>query len=449
MNISETQDQKLIVFGGIVMADVKKILVVDDHFEMLELLRSMLESSGQDYEVLAVPSAEEGLLELRSAHFDLLITDVRLPGMSGFDLIRRARAVKPDMPVLMITAYSSEQGKKEAVDLGVFRYFEKPLDTDEVLAAVYASMFGEGEMIAAPGAAVPREIDVHLPRSASRRLDTLRTDTGASGLALVAGNGQILHQVGGQSGLNLAQLSAFAAKIMRDSFGMADELGSDNPVTIQYHGGDAIELYLANVGRDYFLALWFDVKSKRGRMGTIWVFAQRAIRDLLGILPELGLEPAALPVMETAVPANEPEPTMIPADVIPAPVKPEPELVEFDPAAVAEALGLDESALLESETDVDTFWDTAVTDSQIVTGDGISFAEAQQQGLLESEPATDEPLPEELQELAALAEAETDVDVDDFWDTAVTGEGGGSHSGLTFEEAQKQGLISSKMENEE
>lgn len=55
------------------MADAKQILVVDDHFEMLEFLRSMLELSNQDCEVLAVPSAEEGLLELRRAQFDLLI----------------------------------------------------------------------------------------------------------------------------------------------------------------------------------------------------------------------------------------------------------------------------------------------------------------------------------------------------------------------------------------
>lgn len=435
------------------MADVKKILVVDDHFEMLELLRSMLESSGQDYEVLAVPSAEEGLLELRRTHFDLLITDVRLPGMSGFDLIRRAKAVKPDMPALMITAYSSEQGKKEAMDLGVFRYFEKPLDTDEVLATVYAAMFGEEEKIVTPKTAVPREIDVQLPRSATRRLDSLRADTGATGLILVAANGQVLHQVGGKSGLNLSRLSALAAKTVGGSFELANELGSDSPVTIQYHGGDTTELYLANVGRDYFLTLWFDIKSKRGRMGTIWVFAQRAIRDLVGILPELGLEPALLPIVETAVPSQVPEPkaTPIVQESPPAPAEPdpEPEPVKFDPSAAAEALGLDESTLIADATDVDSFWDTAVSDSQIIPGSGITYEEAQQQGLLESEVAADEPLPDDLQELADLAETEPKVDVDDFWDTAVSGAGAGGHSGLTFEEAQKQGLIPNEVENED
>ena len=139
------------------MPGKRRILVVDDHFEMLEFLRSMLELSNSDYQVLAAPSAEEGLLELRrtarSLHsqsrdssaehqIDLLITDVRLPGMSGFDLVRKVRDVRPDLPVMMITAYASAQGKEEANSLGVYRYFEKPLDTDQLLEVVDQAVFG-------------------------------------------------------------------------------------------------------------------------------------------------------------------------------------------------------------------------------------------------------------------------------------------------------------------
>ncbi|MCA9973719.1 MAG: response regulator, partial [Anaerolineales bacterium] len=104
------------------MADEKHILVVDDHFEMLELLRSMLELSGHEFEVLAVPSAEEAMFELPRRHFDLVITDVRLPGMNGFDFVRRIRRRLPDIPVIMITGYTSEQGQNEAAELGVYRY---------------------------------------------------------------------------------------------------------------------------------------------------------------------------------------------------------------------------------------------------------------------------------------------------------------------------------------
>ncbi|MCB0007338.1 MAG: response regulator, partial [Anaerolineales bacterium] len=105
------------------MSETKQILVVDDHFEMQDFLRSMLELSGRNYDVIAVPSAEEGWLELRRRSFSLMMTDLRLPGMSGLDLIRRARQLQGDLPVIMITAYGTPQGRQEARELGVLRYF--------------------------------------------------------------------------------------------------------------------------------------------------------------------------------------------------------------------------------------------------------------------------------------------------------------------------------------
>ncbi|MCZ7669691.1 MAG: response regulator [Chloroflexi bacterium] len=79
---------------------------------------------------------------MRRTHFDLVITDVRLPGMSGFDFVRRMHRFQNQAPVIMITAYSSTEGQKEAEELGVLRYFSKPLDTDAVLMAVQVALHG-------------------------------------------------------------------------------------------------------------------------------------------------------------------------------------------------------------------------------------------------------------------------------------------------------------------
>ncbi|HUM69628.1 MAG TPA: response regulator, partial [Chloroflexota bacterium] len=192
------------------MADVKHILVVDDHFEMLEFLRSMLQLSSQDYEVLAVPSAEEGLLELRRGVFDLLITDVRLPGMSGFDLIRRARRLGLNLPVIMITAYSSAQGRKEAADLEVFHYFQKPLDTDDVLTAVNKALHGDEPAL--PTAAATAVTPFTMTDDLRKRLETLRVDTGALQLVLSAIQGQVLHSVGSGPRIDQDKLAAIIAR---------------------------------------------------------------------------------------------------------------------------------------------------------------------------------------------------------------------------------------------
>ena len=388
------------------MANVKNILVVDDYFEMLEFLRSMLEISGHDYEVLAVPSAEEGFLELQRTNFDLLITDVRLPGMSGFELIRRVRRVRPDMAVIILTAYSTAQGKKEAEELGVLRYFAKPLDTEAMLTAVHIALFGEagddGVAEAAPVRAVANR-PLSLSLRVQHRLDSLRTDTGASGLVLANLDGKILYRAGSKSvPIDLNQLVAVVARNIENSFGLAQALGGKVPFTIQYHAGDQYELYNANIGRDYFITMYFDVAARRGRIGTIWVFAQRAIKELFPLLTEADRTatptavPASAPAVEKAIPAEPPSPP------VPEPAVTEAE-EEIDYDAERQLIdeipswsdleGGDESADLDdllnvlnldgdvTAVDLDSFWEDAVVEPE-TPGTGISFEEAMKRGLI-------------------------------------------------------------------
>lgn len=377
------------------MADAKQILVVDDHFEMLEFLRSMLELSNQDCEVLAVPSAEEGLLELRRAQFDLLITDVRLPGMSGFDLVRRVKALGREMPVIMITAYSSNQGRKEAADLGVYRYFQKPLDTDSVLTAVHTALHGESVTLppTTPAAAEPTKTAVS--DDLQRRLDSLRVDTGAMHLTLSATNGDILFSAGDGRQFDLPKLMSIVANNLSNSFLLADELGASEPFTLQYHVGDNFEFYCANVGRRHFLSLFFDMAARRGRIGTIWVFTQRAIKDLVTMLPTLPSAPAvkeAAVVVEedtvpgTAVPSSPPPAATPPAAEKTAPDN-EPLDVEADDLL---SLLLGGEGPMDETADLDAFWDAPLGTNEAENSRGISMEEALQRGLIDFEQ-DDEP----------------------------------------------------------
>jgi CheY-like chemotaxis protein len=438
------------------MADAKQILVVDDHFEMLEFLRSMLELSSEDYQVLGVPSAEEGFLELRRTPFDLLITDLRLPGMSGFDLVRKVKNTSPEMPIIMITGYSSEQGKKEAAELGVFRYFQKPLDTESLLATVYSALYGRQPALgdAAAAGSEPLQLDPE----AVKRLDMLRSDTGARMIVLGNGRGGILYQAGEAGDLNVPQLALTIAGAVNDSFLLADQLGSDEPFAIQYQAGQRFDLYNANVGRDHFLAIFFDAAARRGRIGTIWVFAQRAIKDLLPLLLAPAL-PDPAPAMEAPLPvspppavsARSPAPAksgrkkrQVPVEepeVIP-PVTPEPaQTTEPPPVPVADLPPLPEfETVLEAadtSLDLDAFWHTAAVETDgPASPDGlVSLAEIQAQGLVELDfEAPQEP---------------TDADLDTFWDEALTGEpGGDSGSGFSLEEARRQGLLPSELDTE-
>lgn len=375
------------------MADVKKVLVVDDHFEMLELLRSMLELSNDECEVLAVPSAEEGLLELRRTHFDLVITDVRLPGMSGFDLVRRIQKLGRNTPIIMITAYSSFEGQKEADSLGVLRYFSKPLDTDAVLLAVQTALHGEPAETEEVAAAYRGNETTAVSATIRKRLQTLHTDTGATGLILATTEGQILFEAMTNRRSDFSRLTPVLAQTIRQSFALSQHLDSELPNTIQYHAGEMVELYCANVGQSHFLTLFFDVHSRRGRIGTIWVFTQRAIKDLLDEMPLAGVvsppvktQPQKKP-SQAAPPPPPPPAAAPPAEPTEALVQDE-ELVAFVEAMIAsqengrfdppespaneEEWAVIDMSELENllgedlttetlETDLDAFWENALT----------------------------------------------------------------------------------------
>ncbi len=107
-----------------------RILVVDDQRSMREMLEIFLGREG--YEVTSCASGSEALRHLGEGGADLLITDIQMPGLSGFDLLREARGLDPDLPVLMITAYGSPDSAVEAMKQGATDYLTKPFRIEEI-----------------------------------------------------------------------------------------------------------------------------------------------------------------------------------------------------------------------------------------------------------------------------------------------------------------------------
>jgi two-component system response regulator AtoC len=109
---------------------MRRILIVeDDEFHLQTLARCL---SGPGVEVLAVESAERALANVARFRPDLVITDIRLEGMSGFDLLHRLRAAAPEIDVVMITAFEEMQNAINAIKAGAYDYLVKPLDLDQL-----------------------------------------------------------------------------------------------------------------------------------------------------------------------------------------------------------------------------------------------------------------------------------------------------------------------------
>jgi len=111
-----------------------KILIVEDDPKMRSALLSILRKDA--YEVDAVETGEQGLAQLAVASYDLLITDLKLPGMSGLELLTAAKESSPDLVAVMITAYASVDSAVQAIKAGADDYLPKPFSLEEIRLVV-------------------------------------------------------------------------------------------------------------------------------------------------------------------------------------------------------------------------------------------------------------------------------------------------------------------------
>jgi DNA-binding NtrC family response regulator len=111
-----------------------RILIVDDDPGQRSLLNSFLKSQGFDTAV--VDSGERALEALRAGHFGMMISDVRMPGLSGLETLRQARKEQINVPVLLVTAFTDVRDAVAAMRDGAVNYLAKPIDLDELLTTV-------------------------------------------------------------------------------------------------------------------------------------------------------------------------------------------------------------------------------------------------------------------------------------------------------------------------
>jgi two-component system KDP operon response regulator KdpE len=114
------------------------VLVVDDEMSIRRALHTSLHSLG--FKTIEAARGEEALSLVRTNHFDVILLDINMPGMSGVDACRNIRRLYPRIPILMLTVRDSEDDKVEALDAGADDYITKPFQLRELTARIRASM---------------------------------------------------------------------------------------------------------------------------------------------------------------------------------------------------------------------------------------------------------------------------------------------------------------------
>jgi two-component system response regulator HydG len=113
------------------MSQQPSVLVVDDESSILDTLRILLRKEG--YEVTTAQGGKAGLEQIRSGNHAIVLTDVRMPQVSGLGILQSAKDQDPETPVILMTAQASLQTAIQAVNQGAFHYIQKPFSNDELL----------------------------------------------------------------------------------------------------------------------------------------------------------------------------------------------------------------------------------------------------------------------------------------------------------------------------
>jgi len=119
-----------------------RVLVVDDRAEMAETIAESLCERG--YDGVAVSSGRDAIRLLRSERVDALVTDLRMPGIDGLDLLRVSVQLDPSRPVIMMTGYGSAESALKAAGAGVFHYLTKPFRVDALVRILEEALRGSG-----------------------------------------------------------------------------------------------------------------------------------------------------------------------------------------------------------------------------------------------------------------------------------------------------------------
>jgi DNA-binding NtrC family response regulator len=111
-----------------------KALLIDDDIPTLDLMKFQLDSEG--FEVFTADNAEKGLSLIETNDFDIILTDLNLPGISGIEMVKRSKEIQPETEIIMVTGFGSTEKAIEATKAGAFYYVEKPIEFEELLVLI-------------------------------------------------------------------------------------------------------------------------------------------------------------------------------------------------------------------------------------------------------------------------------------------------------------------------
>ncbi len=271
------------------MPETKRILIVDDDKSVRMLMHSGLKRVDTNWEIETASDGEEALTQIQDTPtpFDLVITDLRMPGMQGLELIERLRAISPHTKVILLTAYGSDDVEREAEKLDVQSYLSKPVPIPTIRKIVKDVLERTTKERLEKS---PKPISEAEEDEIFERVTLLGEQTGARCILLISSAGHLIAQAGTIQGIDVDALAALVAANVAAMAEIARLLESKAAFKSFFQEGEEFNIYSHIVDQENILIV---VASPEVKTGLIWFYARRAadeLQDILKDLPELSMD---------------------------------------------------------------------------------------------------------------------------------------------------------------
>lgn len=255
------------------------ILVVDNEPSAAAFLGESPEHSRWNCQVSVACSADEALEVLNASSVDLVVADLRTPGIRGLELIRQVRTSSPQTRTILITAYGNDEAEAEAHRLEAYRIITESLDILDFTWATQEAL--RDVAISQPGFVVLSDASLE---AIIQQLEHLRREVDAQCILLADMSAQRLAEVGITTGLDTNTLLSLLSSDFATIGALACQACSGEVAQITFHAGNRYEICATTVGDNLFLAMVYDLQIQASHIGIVWLHTRRAIKRLLSIL---------------------------------------------------------------------------------------------------------------------------------------------------------------------
>jgi CheY-like chemotaxis protein len=337
-----------------------RVLIVDDQRDILRLIRASLETLGHDLKIVEAPSGEEAMLEASNHKIDLLISDYKLPGITGVELMTKIRARTPDVKVILITAMTDRRTRDEIRNAGALANFDKPIPLADFLDTVERALGFKRTLLIDEA-----EVSQTQGKSTlSGMLAGLRQKIGAQAVFLLSDRGRVMERAGDLYDTSM-EVSLFSALMAIFSAGhkAARIMHMNDNSHFHTFAGEEHDLLLMPISSLYALVISGEKLAAPERVDKA-IDAMRAARE--------GIEKSLRSLGVPTAPAEQTE-----ADQL-SPLSGSLNVPTQDLAAM-----LSDASTQKKDVDADAFWNDAVEKhgNPPLKADHLSYEQAKKLGL--------------------------------------------------------------------